>query len=435
MNDTKPIKTQAGTFVVSCLGCKVNQAEAAHLIRELTLRGWSQAGPNETADLAVVFTCAVTGAAARQSRQAARRLARTHPQARVVVTSCGVQVEAQAFIEQGFSVLGRADMGSLPDLVSSPNPGPSQKPGPPDSGPWVPGIRYAGEGRSRALLKVQDGCNAGCAYCIVPLTRGRPRSLPLEQACSAFAALGDAGSAEVVLTGVHLGRYGADLEEKTDLAALIEALLHSHPLPRIRLSSLEVNEINDSLIDLLAFHPRICRHLHIPLQSGSDRLLRAMGRPYQARDFASQVEQAHERVEGICLGADVLAGLPGEDQQAFAQTRALIENLPLSYLHVFPFSRRPGTRAAAMPAVPPEQTVKERAATLRGLGQAKRRLFLEKQPGNRPWAVMEDSGMARTDNYCLVKVDQPPPPGSLTQILIQGLRQTPKGPQLTGIVI
>jgi threonylcarbamoyladenosine tRNA methylthiotransferase MtaB len=198
---------------------------------------------------------------------------------------------------------------------------------------------------------------------------------------------------------------------------------------------LEVNEINDSLIDLLAFHPRICRHLHIPLQSGSDRLLRAMGRPYQARDFASQVEQAHERVEGICLGADVLAGLPGEDQQAFAQTRALIENLPLSYLHVFPFSRRPGTRAAAMPAVPPEQTVKERAATLRGLGQAKRRLFLEKQPGNRPWAVMEDSGMARTDNYCLVKVDQPPPPGSLTQILIQGLRQTPKGPQLTGIVI
>lgn len=427
----------APAFVLESLGCKVNQAEAAFLGWQLEASGWRRAQGDESAQLAVLMTCAVTGVAARQSRQAARRLARAHPGARVVITGCDVQAEAETYRREGFTVLGRAQLLELAERAAWDQWPDGEGPGRPDAGPWCPGVRPPGQGRSRALLKVQDGCDAGCAYCIVPHTRGRPRSLPLDDACRALAELGEAGSREVVLTGVHLGRYGRDLTPRRDLTELLRALLAAHPGPRLRLSSLEVNEITPELEELMVTEPRLCRHLHIPLQSGSDRVLSAMGRPYRAERFARTVSRLAQRIPGLCLGADVLVGLPGEDQDAFQETLELIRELPLSYLHVFPFSPRPGTRAAEMPGRPDPREARRRAEILRRLGREKLGAFYAGQVGRRLQAVVEEQARARSDNYCLVNLEGGhPPAGELVEVEVTGLLEEPGAPALLrGLVV
>jgi len=418
------------------LGCKVNQAEAEFLAGRLAEQGVLPAQAGQPADLAILLTCAVTATASRQARQMARRLAKTHPGALVVVTGCDAQAEPMAYREQGFLVLGRSRLAEIPALVQDQGPWPwQQDPAPPDAGPFCPGLRLPGPARTRGLLKVQDGCDAGCAYCIVPLTRGRPRSLPLKEAAAALRRLAQAGAMEVVLTGVHLGRYGGDLDPRQDLTDLIMTLLKADPGPRLRLSSLEVNEITDPLLALLAENPRLCRHLHIPLQTGSDRLLKAMGRPYTAAQFAQTVQKAARAGDGICLGADVLAGLPGEDDAAFDQTFSLIESLPLAYLHVFPFSPRPGTAAARMSGRPPGPEVRRRAAMLRRLGEDKREAFLKGQMGRRLEAVVEGSRLGRTGNYCLVRLDRKLEPGAWVEVEITSLDRGPGRAQLAGRVV
>ncbi|RJX33871.1 MAG: MiaB/RimO family radical SAM methylthiotransferase [Desulfarculus sp.] len=422
-------------FVVTSLGCKVNQAEAASLAADLAARGWQPAAAGQAADLAVLLTCAVTGPAARQSRQMARRLAREHPGAQVVVTGCDLQAEPRAYVGQGQAVLGRALLPRLAELLEAGALPVEPAPPAPDAGALLPGQWQAGGRRSRALLKVQDGCNASCAYCIVPLARGRSRSLPLDQAVAAWQELGQTGAPEVVLTGIHLGRWGQDLDPPAYLTHLLRALLAAHPDPRLRLSSLECQELTDQIIALAAIEPRLCRHFHLPLQSGSERVLKAMGRPYGPADYAARVRAAHQALPGLCLGADVLAGLPGEDAAAFADTYELIQSLPLSYLHVFPYSPRPGTRAAAMPNRPPARVAKQRAARLRELGQAKRRAFLQEQLGRVLEVVVERSGLGRSGNYCLVALDGPLPPGERALVEIEGLQDIGKGPVLRGRVL
>jgi threonylcarbamoyladenosine tRNA methylthiotransferase MtaB len=298
-----------------------------------------------------------------------------------------------------------------------------------------PGWETPGPRRTRGLLKVQDGCDAHCAYCIVPQTRGRPRSLAADDAGRAFAELGDAGAAEVVLTGIHLGRWGWDLAPRQELSALLRALLKSHPGPRIRLSSLESAEITDELLEMLQAEPRLCPHLHVPLQTGSDRLLKTMGRPYKAAEYAAKLERAASLLPGLCLGADVLAGLPGEDEQAFQETKALLESLPVSYLHVFPYSPRPGTRAAAMPNRPKGPEVRRRAEALRDLGRAKRLAFVESQVGRELSAVVEGSGLARTDNYCLVELSPGFKRGQTVRLKAQGVNAAGREPCLSMTVI
>lgn len=423
-----------GGFVISSLGCKVNQAEAASLARDLERTGLKEAGEGP-AGLVVLMTCSVTGAAARQSRQAARRLARAHPEAKLVISGCDAQAEAEAYRAEGFIVLGRSQLNQLAAMCRGETAFPnSDGPGAPDKGGWVAGLRPPLPGRSRSLLKVQDGCNAFCAYCIVPYTRGRSRSLPIEQACGAWRELGEAGSREVVLTGIHLGKYGLDLESRPSLTDLIQALLKAHPGPRLRLSSLEVSEIGPELINMLKSHPRLCRHLHIPLQSGSAKVLKAMARPYTPEQFKQTVLDLHDQVEGICIGADVLEGLPGEDEQAFSETRSLIEELPLSYLHVFPYSPRPGTRAAQMQRPHPSQA-KERAGILRELARGKQTGFLRSQVGGRFQGVVEENGLARTGNYCLAALDQDLSAGSLVHLEAVGVDDSGQGPRLSGRVI
>jgi threonylcarbamoyladenosine tRNA methylthiotransferase MtaB len=418
-----------GRYVITSLGCKVNQAEAAYLGARLEAAGWQRAAPGQAAQLVVLLTCSVTGPAARQSRQMARRLRRQHPDARVVATGCDLQADPASYAQAGCATLGRARLALLDrelDLEGEISPPP------PDAGEFCPGLQLPGPERTRGLLKVQDGCDAHCAYCIVPSTRGRPRSLPLEQAVASFAQLGDAGAAEVVLTGIHLGRWGLDLNPRRGLPELLTSLLDAHPGPRLRLSSLESDELSDELLALAAAEPRICPHFHLPLQSGSERLLAAMGRPYRPRDYAERVDAACQTLPGVCLGADVMVGLPGERDEDFAATQELIAKLPLSYLHVFPYSPRPGTPAADMPGRPPAEVAKERAAVLRRLGRDKRQAYYQAQVGRHLEVVVEGSGLGRAANYCLVRLEPKPPAGASAIARITSCIQQQNQPVLLG---
>lgn len=389
------------------------------MAQELGGLGWTPAPAGQPADLVILLTCTVTAVAGRQSRQMARRLAREQARARVVVSGCDVQAAPQPYARQGLEVLGRAELADLAArLTRGEAASPALPLAPPDAGPFCLGYRPPQAGRTRGLLKVQDGCDAHCAYCIVPQTRGRPRSLPLERACGLWRDLGRTGAAEVVLTGVHLGRYGQDLTPPLGLVGLVQALLAAHPLPRLRLSSLEVSEVGHDLLTLMAAEPRLCHHLHVPLQSGSDRLLQAMGRPYDTATYAARLMAVAAALPGACLGADVMVGLPGEQEADFAQTEELIAGLPLAYLHVFPYSPRPGTPAAGLPGRVPGPLAKARAARLRALSRQKRLEFLASQEGRQLEAVVEASGLARTGNYCLARLDRPAAVGAKVRVVL-----------------
>lgn len=443
MNASNPALGAVRRFRVVSLGCKVNQAEAAALAAALTERGWTEAAEGGPAELAVIFTCSVTATAGRQSRQMARRLVREQAGGQVAVVGCDVQAAPAAYAQAGARVVGRAGLAGLADRVDelaadragSAAPGPAPPLAPPESGPWCPGWRAPGGGRTRGLIKVQDGCDAACAYCIVPSVRGRPRSLPAAEAAALMVRLGRAGAAEVVLTGIHLGRWGADLTGAPDLTALLRALLAAHPAPWLRLSSLEASEISAELLALMAAEVRLCRHLHAPLQTGSDKLLKAMGRPYSAAQYAATLARAAAALPGLCLGADVMVGLPGEDPADFAQTEALIAGLPLAYLHVFPYSPRPGTPAAAMPGQVPGPVAKARAARLRRLGEAKRQVFLASLAGQRHPALVEGHGLARTGNYALVSLDRAMAAGQVVEVELGRAVATAQGPALAGRVV
>lgn len=424
---------EAPRFVLATLGCKVNQAEVAALAAELTARGWRQAVEGETLQTAVLMTCTVTATASRQSRQMARRLLKAHPKARVVVTGCDAQTAPETYRKEGAQGLGRAGLAGLAGLIAEGTPLPLAAGvtlPPPETGPFCPGAHPPDQSRARGLLKVQDGCDAGCAYCIVPKARGKPRSLPLDEARTAWRRMGRAGAAEVVLTGVHLGCWGDDLAPPRALIDLLLALLAAHPGPRLRLSSLEVNEVGPGLLALMAAEPRICPHLHVPLQTGGDRLLQTMGRPYTAAQYASALRAAEVALPGVCLGADVMVGLPGETETDFAATREFIAGLPLAYLHVFPYSPRPGTPAAAMPDRVPGPVARARAFELRALSQAKRLAFYQAQVGFRREAVVEGRGLARTANYCLARLENqttPLPRSSLVELEVLGLEEAVVG--------
>ncbi|MCF8031450.1 MAG: MiaB/RimO family radical SAM methylthiotransferase [Desulfarculaceae bacterium] len=418
-------------FAITSLGCKVNQAEAAYLASCLEDRGWQRAGAEQEAELVILLTCSVTGTAARQSRQMARRLRRQHPDARVVATGCDAQADPVSYSEAGCKALGRSHLAGLADSLDLPG---EASPPPPDAGAFCPGVQFPGPERTRGLLKVQDGCDAFCAYCIVPHTRGRPRSLPIKEAAASFAELGQARALEVVLTGIHLGRWGRDLSPRAELTGLLEALLAAHPAPRLRLSSLESEELSDGVLALAKREERICPHFHLPLQTGSAALLRAMGRPYRPGQYAERVHAAREAMPGACLGADVLVGLPGEGEAEFAATRDLVASLPISYLHVFPYSPRPGTPAADMPGRPASETVKERAALLRALGREKRLAYYQAQVGRTLWVIIEGSGLGRAANYCLVRLEPALPAGEALQAKITACGEENGQPVLLGSV-
>ena len=370
------------TFKISTLGCKVNQSESEAIVRQLESCDWLPAGHDSASEITIINTCTVTQKAAMQSRQAVRQAVRANPNSRIVVTGCYAQTEPKAFekINGVHYIIGNADKHRIGEILAA---GPNSADGPAVtinndiqlSDPLKPSQTAVSSSRTRPFLKIQDGCDAFCTYCIVPHARGPSRSLPVANVLKSIKALSVAGYQEIVLTGIHLGRYGYDLIPATPLCELLDDIDRSKRIQRVRLSSIEPLELTDDLIQRVADSPRFCRHFHIPLQSGDDAILNKMKRPYTVDIFRQRVAKVRDQIPDAAIGVDTLIGFPGETDAAFSNTYDLINELPITYLHVFPFSARPGTPAARYPDQVAPGVIKKRCEKMRRLGQAKRLLF------------------------------------------------------------
>jgi threonylcarbamoyladenosine tRNA methylthiotransferase MtaB len=384
-------------FKIITLGCKVNQCESEALAEQLEQADLIPAGPEETADLFIVNTCTVTGRAAMQSRQAIRQAVRNNTGALVVVTGCYAQTAPAEItsIDGVDAILGIDDKPHLLDLVLDRHHPPSNRLKVADTIQERDPLNRPFRGiRSRPFLKVQDGCEAYCTYCIVPYARGPSRSLTPEKAIDGIRRLNRKGYHEVVLTGIHLGCYGNDLTPPTDLLTLLGQIRKVGAIDRVRLSSIEPRELSDALLRFVADSGdgpgRICPHFHIPLQSGDDGILQKMNRPYTGRFFEKLVGKIICLMPEAAIGVDVLVGFPSETDASFERTRRLLEDLPVAYLHVFPFSPRKGTPAYHFPQKVPTAEVKERCRLMRMIGEQKKSEFYRRFVGQPLEVIIED---------------------------------------------
>jgi threonylcarbamoyladenosine tRNA methylthiotransferase MtaB len=366
-------------FKIITLGCKVNQAESDSIAGRLTGPDWQPAGAAEEADLCIINTCTVTQKAAMQSRQAVRQAIHANPLACVAVTGCYAETDPQALMNiKGLDcILDQAGKVCLPEIIRTGGIAKGARPallsgaGETAHPPAVSSCETPAA-RTRPFLKIQDGCNAFCTYCIVPYARGRSRSTELQAVIASMEHLAARGFHEVVLTGIHIGFYGRDLAPPISLLELLQRVETLKTPVRVRLSSIEPLELTDEIISLVAGSDRFCRHFHIPLQSGDTEILKRMGRPYSPGIFSALVQKVRQAMPDAAIGADVLAGFPGETETAFENTLQLIEALPVTYLHVFPFSARPGTAAHDFPEKVPPDRIKQRCSRMRQLGSRKR---------------------------------------------------------------
>ena len=417
-------------------GCKLNIYEASGMGQRARALGhnvdtWE---PGTRADVVVVNSCSVTMRADQETRQFVRRVHRESPGTRVVVTGCYAQRAPQelAALPGVALVAGHAEKDGLAAALDAlPGAGePARVAVAPIGRKGMPALRATGvEGRTRGLLRVQDGCDCACTYCIIPKTRGASDSLPFPEAVEEGRRLLQAGFRELVLTGTHLGHYGLDLTPRRRLSDLVDALLATE-VPhafRLRLSSIEPQEIDGRLIDLMAGHPVMAPHLHLPLQSGSDVMLRAMRRAYRLGNYRKQVERLSRAVSPLSLGADVILGFPGETEQDFRDTLAFIRDLPFTDLHVFTYSPRPGTPAASWAGRPPGDMAKRRVAQTRALVAHKNRVFREGLRGRETRVLVEEDqgGRARgtADTYVNVVFAAPRDlVGRLVRVRLDALR-------------
>jgi threonylcarbamoyladenosine tRNA methylthiotransferase MtaB len=354
------------------LGCRVNQVDTEEIRGRLEAAGCRSVPLESPADVVVINTCTVTSRAEVSDRQAIRRAARAHPGARIVVTGCWAQTDPQAVaaIPGVDLVVGHADRQRIGDLVAGLVPfGVGRDGADAGLGP------ARASGRSQAFVKVQDGCQHRCAFCIVPRARGASQSRDPQAVLERVRALVEAGHPEVTVTGIDLGHYGADLVPRTTLAALLRSLADVSGLRRVRLSSILPAYFTADLVDAVTTVPVVAPHLHIPLQSGSDRILRRMRRPYNMAIYTALVEKLVEWRPDLGLGTDLIAGFPGERVDDFVQTARVVTELPFSYLHVFAYSDRVGTEAAAHPEHVPPAVITERSRRLRALGRDKNLAF------------------------------------------------------------
>lgn len=393
------------------LGCKVNQVETEQIKEEFDSRGYQIVDFDEPADIYVINTCTVTHVSDRKSRAMLRRAVRRNPAALVVALGCVAQVDAEqlAAIEGVDLVVGNKDKENLvpivEDYISREHTGVEVKVDRISSEDKPRTILYQHlHQRTRAFVKIQDGCQSFCSYCIVPFARGPVRSKRPEDVLAEIKQLVDLGYREIVLTGIHTGFYGADLQDwslSRLLATILDQVVGEY---RIRLSSIEPLELNDKLLDLVAADRHICRHLHIPLQSGSDHILKSMGRRYDRSYYRELTTQAFQRIPGVALMADVMVGFPGESEENFADTYDLIEQSPLANLHVFKYSRRAGTRAAEMKDKVDEKEKQRRSELLIELARKKQIEFINQFRGQSFDLLVEqkiglDKYTGITDNY------------------------------------
>jgi threonylcarbamoyladenosine tRNA methylthiotransferase MtaB len=370
-------------FAITTLGCKVNQYES-QLIREALRSGGydEQDFSLPGADLYIINTCTVTHRSDAEDRKLMRKALAMG--SRIIVTGCQVQV----YPEEIRKLSGRIEAAPFDELESV-------------LGVPIPTGISGFSDHSRAFVNIQQGCNNCCTFCIVPHARGAPRSRPLEEVIREISQLFDSGFREIVLTGINIGLY------EGGVSALIGKILEATPMPRVRISSIEPWTLTSELIHMAAKEPRICRHLHLPLQSGSDKILSAMGRPYQAGYYRELVTEVRSSNPDIAIGSDIMVGFPGEGDEQFRETYSLLEDLDIAYLHVFPFSPRPGTPAASYPHQVDARIMKDRAYRLRELSKGKRKSFILSQIGKSAEVLVThangNSFKGITSNYIKVE--------------------------------
>jgi threonylcarbamoyladenosine tRNA methylthiotransferase MtaB len=491
------------TFFIEQFGCRATQADGAAIERQLLDRGCTSAATPATADIVVVNTCTVTASADAQARDAIRKLHAANPAVRLIVTGCYAQraPEELAALPGVSWVVGNSHKPQIPQLIdslSSATPVAAPKstidsfraaisaksvndflpvdalhsdstvpfhsfvgaglvpPAGPQLGKILTGNIYerteflsapvlGGEGdHTRPTLKIQDGCDSRCSYCVIPFVRGKSRSLPPAEVIreiqrltigQTFLSVHSESSRmsfparEVVLSGINLGTYGRDLSPRVEFEDLLRRILGETSVERLRISSIEPLDVTQDLVDLFAGTDRIAQHFHMPLQSASDRILAAMRRWYRAEHYARRVELIHERLPHAAIGADVITGFPGESEDDHATTLAFIESHPLTYLHVFSFSKRPGTKAATLANEVPGATIKRRARELRALGEAKSAAFRQSQvgrtlrvltlrPGNSADGSQQGTTPALSTNYLKLRVSGIHPPNNWHDVLI-----------------
>lgn len=406
------------SVAIVTLGCKTNQFESAAMLEQLTGNGYSQVKFDAGADLVIVNTCTVTAATDSQSRNLIRRAQRLNPTARIVVTGCYAQVNPDELQKiPGVSlIIGNEEKKELLRLLTQ-----TQQNDCSESTTLVTDIRAAQHctpldlhtfaQRSRAFVQIQNGCDAFCSYCIIPYARGASRSVPIDQVVAQVEGLGASGYREIVLTGIHIGGYGQDLGKGISLLTLLQAIESCGFAGRVRLGSIEPTELPLELRDYLAQASWLCPHLHIPLQAGDDVILRRMNRHYDTAFFADLLADLQQRNAAMAIGLDVICGFPGETEEYFSRTVELLQRMPFSHLHVFPFSRRPGTPAATMPDQVAPALIKERAARLRALGDEKLQQFSRRFVGAPLWMLVErgvSNGQRKgiSENYLNLLIDQ-----------------------------
>ena len=420
-------------FYVENFGCRATQADGAAIERQLEDRGLGRALSPSHADIVVLNTCTVTASADHDARAAIRRLHRENPACKILVTGCYAQRAPQeisaipgvtwvvgnshkhvigevACRESGFVSLAAlaptaqnpepraqslvADIFAHTELLAAP-------------------VFGAGADKTRPNLKVQDGCDNRCSFCVIPSVRGHSRSMPLGQVLAQIDSLVGAGYREVVISGINLGRWGRDFPKPQKFVTLVRAILERTSLEKLRISSVEPMDWSDELIALVAESPRVAKHAHVPMQSGSDAVLRRMYRKYRPWHYADKLNQIRRAMPAAAIGADVMVGFPAETDAEFEETRRLVEELPFTYLHVFTYSSRPGTRSATMRDQVPAPIMKERNRILRELAGRKKNEFMRSFVGRAVDAITLHSGdgkstEALTDNYLKLRI-----PGSL----------------------
>ena len=461
------------TFFIEQFGCRATQADAAAIERQLRDRGYAAVDEADLADVVVVNTCTVTAAADLQARRAIRTIHKNNPAARIVVTGCYAQraPEELAALEGVSWVVGNSHKPEIPRLVEE-LASSSALVVPQEEQAFVPLSLIADKGclaargparilagdiqeqrellvapveggeagHTRPVLKIQDGCNKRCSYCVIPQVRGRSRSLAPARVIEEIRNLCERGAREIVLSGIDLGNYGRDLTTRAELGELLRRILDETPVERLRVSSIEPMDVTEDLIATFASSERMARHFHMPLQSGSDRILAAMHRWYRAEHYARRAELVRDWLPDAAIGADVIAGFPGETEEDHQATLALIERLPLTYLHVFSFSARPGTAAVAMSHHVPEAGIARRAQELRALSERKKAAFQKVQQGRKlrvltlnRWGIDTSGPWTRaiSSNYLDVRVSGQWPSNEPLDVRISDIRDD----HLAGVAI
>src|SRR5712664_2893964 len=464
------------TFFIEQFGCRATQADGAALERQLLDRGCSSASTAAAADIVVINTCTVTASADAQARDAIHKLHAANPAVRVVVTGCYAHraPEELAALPGVSWVVGNSHKPQIPQLIDSlctapPSASPTNffpaaalhsDSTPPfhsfvvaqhaapalakiltgnilDRTEFLSAPVLGGEGNhTRPTLKIQDGCNSRCSYCVIPFVRGKSRSLPPEAVIREIHHLTESGFREIVLSGINLGTYGRDLTPRVEFEDLLRRILDETSVERLRISSIEPVDVTQDLVNLFASTDRIAQHFHMPLQSGSDRILAAMHRWYRAEHYARRVELIHDRLPHAAIGADVITGFPGESEADHAATLAFIERLPFTYLHVFSFSRRPGTKAATLSNEIPGAAMKRRARQLRALSGKKATAFRQSQlgrtlrvltlrPGDSADGSQQDTTPGLSSNYLKLRLNGIHPANNWLDVSISGEIGTP----------